>query len=662
MKKAGKSFVKRVVLKDNKSKTQKGALMTISKIKHGGHKKWDQDYALAQLDPESFWTKVGRRLSWEREFSSVENVSFQKPVHIKWYEDGLLNAAVNCVDRHLESRGDKTALICVPDEPGPPVSMTYSQLHTKVCQMANLLKREGIGCGDTVAIYMPMTAEAVIAMLACARIGAIHVVVFGGFAPQALAARIQDCQARCVITSDVGYRGGKVLKLKEQVDLAIHQCSSRLKIFVFRRLSEMGDQSSNEIWVDEDLLAEQSPECAPCIVEAEHPLFILYTSGSTGKPKGIVHSTGGYLAYASYTHEVVFQVGEEDVYWCTADIGWITGHSYVVYGPLCNGSTVVVFEGVPTYPNPSRWWHLIDELGVTHFYTAPTAIRSLMSYGDEALAPSSRRSLKVLGSVGEPINPAAWEWYYEQVGRSQCAIADTWWQTETGGILLSPLPGAAYFKPGSAQMPLPGIRPALMENATDEVVGEGSGYLCMRHSWPGQARSLYADHAKFEEVYFSPFPGFYYSGDGARRDGDGDLWITGRMDDVLNISGHRLSTAEIENALVGAEQVVEAAVVGYPHAIKGEGIYAYVILKEGPTADHMDTQLKACVRQSIGAIAVPDFVHCVPALPKTRSGKIMRRILRKIAANETEDFGDLSTLADEQIIDHLVATRKNLKV
>ncbi len=636
--------------------------MTTKDIAQCRRQDWDQDYALAQADLEAFWKKVGKRLSWAREFTSIEDVSFQRPVHIKWYKDGLINAAVNCLDRHLQSRGDKAAVIFVPDEPGPAASMTYSQLHTKVCQMANLLKQEGVCSGDTVAIYMSMTAEAVIAMLACARIGAVHVVVFAGFAPEALASRIQDCQARFVITTDVGYRGGKTLKLKEQVDLAIEKCSSQMKVFIFRRSSKMVGQASNEIWIDEALLALQSSECEPQIVEAEHPLFILYTSGSTGMPKGIVHSTGGYLAYASYTHEAVFQVGEEDVYWCTADIGWITGHSYVVYGPLCNGSTVVLFEGIPTFPNPSRWWEVVDELGVTHFYTAPTAIRSLMSYADACLSTSSRQSLKVLGSVGEPINPAAWEWYYEKVGRSQCLIADTWWQTETGGVLLSPLPGAKYLKPGSAQMPLPGIEPVLMENATDEVVGEGSGYLCMRNSWPGQARSLFGDHKKFEEIYFSSFPGLYYSGDGAVRDEDGDLWITGRMDDVLNVSGHRLSTAEIENALVGFDQVVEAAVVGYPHPIKGEGIYAYVILKEESTADHIEAQLKAYVRQTIGAIAAPEFIHIVPALPKTRSGKIMRRILRKIAANETENFGDLSTLADEQIIEHLIVTRKNLKV
>jgi acetyl-CoA synthetase len=636
--------------------------LIIKDISPRSRQNWDQDYDLAKSDVSAFWKRVGKRLSWAREFTSIDNVSFQKPVHIKWYEDGLMNASINCVDRHLQSRGDQAALICVPDEPGPAVSMSYKQLHTKVCQMANVLKCEGVRSGDKVVVYMPMIAEAVIAMLACARIGAIHVVVFAGFAPQALASRIQDCQARFVITADVGYRGGKALKLKDQVDLAIEQCASYMKTFVFRRLAQSVVQASNEIWIDEELLGSQRDECEPHIVQAEHPLFILYTSGSTGKPKGIVHSTGGYLAYASYTHEAVFQVGEADVYWCTADIGWITGHSYVVYGPLCNGSTVVLFEGVPTYPNPSRWWDIIDELGVTHFYTAPTAIRSLMSYGEGYLASSSRRSLKVLGSVGEPINPAAWEWYYEQVGRSLCLIADTWWQTETGGVLLSPLPGATYLKPGSAQIPLPGIEPVLMGNATDEVDGEGSGYLCMRNSWPGQARSLFGDHAKFEEVYFSQFPGLYYSGDGAVRDGQGDLWITGRMDDVLNVSGHRLSTAEIENALVGAEQVVEAAVVGYPHSIKGEGIYAYVILKEGSNADHMEAQLKAYVRQTIGAIAAPDFIQSVPALPKTRSGKIMRRILRKIAANETENFGDLSTLADDQIIDQLIVTRKNLKM
>jgi len=626
---------------------------------------YEKTYRESVENPEAFWAETAKRIDWFKFPTIIKNVSFDKAdLHIKWYEDGVLNACYNCVDRHLDSRGDQVAIIWEGDEPTVDASITYSELHAKVCKMANVLKKHGISKGDRVAIYMPMVPEAAYAMLACARIGAVHSIVFGGFSPDALSGRIIDSAAKMVITCDEGKRGGRKVPLKDNVDAAcaIEGTMNSLEtVLVIRHTG--GDiewTEGRDAWYHED--AETVGADCPCEeMNAEDPLFILYTSGSTGKPKGVLHTTGGYLVYAAYTHEIVFDYHEGDVYWCTADVGWVTGHSYIVYGPLANGAITLMFEGVPSYPDSSRFWQVVDKHQVNTFYTAPTAIRALMRDGDEPVKKTSRASLRLLGSVGEPINPEAWDWYHRVAGDGRCPIVDTWWQTETGGILISPLPGATELKPGSATKPLPGIVPALYDekgNLLDETAT--SGLLVLADSWPGQMRTVYGDHQRFVDTYFSTIPGTYFAGDGARRDEDGYYWITGRVDDVLNVSGHRMGTAEIESALVAHEAVSEAAVVGYPHDIKGEGIYAYVTLVAGlePT-EELRKELRTWVRKEIGPIASPDLIQWAPGLPKTRSGKIMRRILRKIAANDYGNLGDTSTLAEPEVVRQLIDNRMN---
>ena len=614
----------------------------------------------AARDPDGVWCELAGRLEWMRAPTEIRDVSFDRDdFRIRWYADGELNASVSCLDRHLDARGDRTALIVEPDDPaGEAQRISYRELHARVCRLGNALRNLGVRRGDRVTIYLPMTADAVVAMLACARIGAVHSVVFGGFAPQSIADRIADCRSKLVITADEGCRGGRRVPLKANVDAALKLAGTNSveTVLVVRHTGAGIDmQMPRDRWMHA-VVDGQPDVCEPERMNAEDPLFILYTSGSTGKPKGVLHTTGGYLAWAAWTHEQVFDLREDDVYWCTADVGWITGHSYVVYGPLANGATQVVFEGVPNYPDVSRFWNVVDRHRVTIFYTAPTAIRALMREGEAPVKRASRASLRVLGSVGEPINPEAWRWYYEVVGDSRCPIVDTWWQTETGGILISPLPGAGPLKPGSATKPLPGIRAALVDAEGRAVEGEGEGNLVLLDSWPGQMRTVYGDHARFIETYFSTYPGMYFTGDGARRDADGDYWITGRVDDVLNISGHRIGTAEVESALVAHRDVAEAAVVGYPHDIKGQGLHAYVTLKAGvePT-DALRAELVQCVRSAIGAIATPDRIQWAPGLPKTRSGKIMRRILRKIAEGAADQLGDTSTLAEPAVVETLVA-------
>ncbi len=625
---------------------------------HIDAEKYQSMYSQSLSDPDTFWANQAQSfVSWHSRWEKVSDWDFHK-VHIRWFEGGKLNACVNCLDRHLETRGDQIAIIWESDDPDVDKKITYRQLHTQVCQFANVLKDHGIKKGERVCIYLPMIPEAAIAMLACARIGAIHSVVFGGFSAEALRDRILDAGCHLVITADEGIRGGKHIPLKANVDTALKACPDVHTVIVVKR-------SGNDIaWHDgRDVCYHQAMEnaaeqCEAEVMDAEDPLFILYTSGSTGKPKGVLHTTGGYLVYAAMTHQYVFDYHEGEIYWCTADVGWITGHSYLLYGPLCNGATTLMFEGVPTYPEPDRFWQVVDKHQVNIFYTAPTAIRALMRLGDEYVQRTSRQSLRILGSVGEPINPEAWEWYYHIVGNGQCPIVDTWWQTETGGILITPLPGAISLKPGSATVPFFGIEPAILDDQGKEIQGPGGGVLAMKRSWPGQARTLYGNHQRFIETYFSAYPGYYFSGDGARRDEDGYYWITGRVDDVLNVSGHRLGTAEIESALVLHPAVSEAAVVGYPHEIKGQGIYAYVILKEGyAPSDKLQQELIELVAKEIGPIAKPDVIQWAPELPKTRSGKIMRRILRKIAANQIDDLGDTSTLADPSIVEILIQQR-----
>ena len=611
-------------------------------------------------DPEGFWKNIGARLTWVKEPTKIKNTSFHSPVSIKWFEDGVLNASYNCIDRHLPHKADDVALIWEADDPAIDQKITYAQLKTEVCKLANGLKARGVKKGDRVTIYMPMVPQAVYAMLACARIGAVHSVVFGGFSPTSLIDRIQDCKSDVVITSDEGLRGGKKIPLKANVDEALKQCPNVHSVIVMKRTGASVEwHAPRDIWWD-DLIASQSADCTPEPMNAEDPLFILYTSGSTGKPKGVLHTTGGYLVYASYTHEAVFDYQKGDVYWCTADVGWVTGHSYIVYGPLCNGATSLIFEGIPSYPDWGRFWAVVDKHKVNSFYTAPTAIRSLIKAGDAFVKNHARSSLRVLGTVGEPINAEAWHWYHDIVGDKRCPIVDTWWQTETGGHLITPLPYATATKPGSATLPFFGIKPVIVDANGVELHGACEGALCIADSWPGQMRTVFGDHARFEQTYFSTFKGYYFTGDGARRDEDGYYWITGRMDDVINVSGHRLGTAEIESAIDEHELVAESAVVGFPHDIKGQGIYAYVTLMEGAVPDdEVKKGIIAVVRKIIGPIAAPDAIQFAPALPKTRSGKIMRRILRKIAANELDTLGDTSTLADPAVVDDLIKGKIN---
>ena len=624
----------------------------------GAHR-YEEMYARSLRDPVAFWGEHGGRIDWFKPFSRVKNTSYAPgAVSIEWYGDGTTNVAMNCIDRHLAERGDKVAILWEGDDPKDSRKITYRELHAEVCRFANVLKAHGVGKGDTVTIYMPMVPEAAFAMLACARIGAVHSVVFGGFSPDALAGRISGCGSRLVVTADEGLRGGRTVPLKANVDAAAGKSGIVDTVLVVRRTGgEVAMTPGRDVYYDV-AAAAVGPDCPPTELGAEAPLFILYTSGSTGQPKGVLHTTAGYLIYAAMTHQYVFDLHEKDVYWCTADVGWVTGHSYIVYGPLANGATTLMFEGVPTYPSVSRLWEVVDKHRVTILYTAPTAIRALMGAGDEPVRRTSRASLRLLGSVGEPINPEAWEWYHRVVGDGRCPIVDTWWQTETGGILITPLPGATRLKAGSATRPFFGIRPEVVDAEGRVLDGACEGNLVIADSWPGQMRTVYGDHKRFEDTYFSTYKGKYFTGDGCRRDQDGYYWITGRVDDVINVSGHRMGTAEVESALVAHDAVSEAAVVGYPHEVKGQGIYAYVTLMQGTEAtDALRKALVAHVRKEIGPIASPDVIQFAPGLPKTRSGKIMRRILRKIAENELGSLGDTSTLADPSVVDDLVKNR-----
>ncbi len=613
-------------------------------------------YAESASDPDGYWRKEAARLDWITPFTKVKNTSFDAAdLHIQWFEDGALNVAANCIDRHLETRGHQTAIIWEGDDPAESKHISYAQLHAAVCTFANVLKAHGVGKGDRVTIYLPMIPEAAYAMLACARIGAVHSVVFGGFAPDSLAQRITDCDSRIVITSDEGLRGGKTVPLKANCDEALARAPGVGKVIVVKRTgAAVAMTAGRDVWYDDEA-AKVSADCPAEAMGAEDPLFILYTSGSTGKPKGVLHTSGGYLLWAAWTHHYVFDYQEGEVYWCTADVGWVTGHSYILYGPLANGATTLMFEGVPNHPTSSRFWEVIDKHQVNTFYTAPTAIRALMRDGDGPVKQTSRASLRLLGSVGEPINPEAWNWYHTVIGDGRCPIMDTWWQTETGGHLISPLPGATDLKPGSATLPLPGVIPQIVDANGEVLEGAASGNLVIADSWPGQMRTVYGDHARFIDTYFKTYHGKYFTGDGCRRDADGYYWITGRVDDVINVSGHRMGTAEVESALVLHHDVAEAAVVGYPHDIKGQGIYAYVTLKTGVTpTPALNDALKKFVGHEIGPIARPDIIQFAPGLPKTRSGKIMRRILRKIAEGEIGSLGDISTLADPSVVDDLI--------
>ncbi len=637
---------------------------------HVDARKYEEMYAASLEDPDKFWGQQGKRLRWSRPYTKVRNVNWDisksgdpNDLSIKWFEDGVLNVAANCIDRHLPAKADTTAIIFEGDDPSVSRRVSYSELYSHVCRFANVLKARGVQKGDRVTIYMPMIPEAAFAMLACARIGAVHSIVFGGFSPEALAGRIEDCGSTCIITADEGMRGGKVVPLKANVDEALAKLGRRStvqSVVMVRRTGAPVAMTEGRDHHYDQLAAGVSDDCPPEEMDAEDPLFILYTSGSTGKPKGVLHTTGGYLLWASFTHEIVFDYKPGEVFWCTADIGWVTGHSYVVYGPLANGATTLMFEGVPTWPDASRFWKTIDKHKVDIFYTAPTAIRALMGAGDDFVTSSSRKSLRLLGSVGEPINPEAWEWYYRTVGEQRCPIVDTWWQTETGATLMTPLPGAHALKPGSAAKPFFGVVPQLVDDKGEVLEGAAAGNLCILQSWPGQMRTVYGDHKRFVETYFTAYPGKYFTGDGCRRDEDGYYWITGRVDDVINVSGHRMGTAEVESALVANPKVAEAAVVGYPHAVKGQGIYAYVTLMADETpSDAVKTELQNWVRKEIGPIACPDLIQFAPGLPKTRSGKIMRRILRKIAENDYASLGDTSTLADPGVVQDLIDNRMN---
>ncbi|KMO34618.1 acetyl-CoA synthetase [Methylobacterium variabile] len=630
---------------------------------HIDEAKYQAWYEASIRDPEAFWREHGKRIDWFTPYTKVKETTFGPgDVSIKWFSDGVTNAAYNCIDRHLATRGDQVAIIWEGDDPSESRHITYRELHAQVCRMANVLRNRGVSKGDRVTIYLPMIPEAAYAMLACARLGAIHSVVFGGFSPDSLAGRIQGCDSKLIITADEGLRGGRKVPLKANVDAAIQRlpADSVDHVIVVRRTGGAVEMDPvRDVYYDA-AAREVTDECPVAHVDAEHPLFLLYTSGSTGQPKGVVHTTGGYLVYAAMTHQYVFDYHDGDIYWCTADVGWVTGHSYILYGPLANGATTLMFEGIPTYPSISRFWEVVDKHKVNIFYTAPTAIRSLMGAGEVPVKTTSRASLRVLGSVGEPINPEAWEWYYRVVGDERCPIVDTWWQTETGGILITPLPGATKLKPGSATRPFFGVKPVVVDG--DNVVQEGAceGNLCIDDSWPGQMRTVWGDHERFVQTYFSTFPGRYFSGDGCRRDSDGYYWITGRVDDVINVSGHRMGTAEVESSLVAHPKVSEAAVVGYPHDIKGQGIYAYVTLMQGEEpSDVLRKELVAWVRKDIGPIASPDLIQFAPGLPKTRSGKIMRRILRKIAEDEFSSLGDTSTLAEPAVVEDLIENRQN---
>ncbi|MDZ7822899.1 MAG: acetate--CoA ligase [Ahrensia sp.] len=634
-----------------------------AKIDDATYQKW---YKQSIKDPEKFWGKHGKRIDWFTPFKKVKNTSFEGKVSIKWFEDGVTNVSYNCIDRHLKKRGNQVAIIWEGDNPYDDKKITYNELYDQVCRLANVMKKQGVKKGDRVTIYMPMIPEAAYAMLACTRIGAIHSIVFGGFSPDALAGRIVGCESTFVITADEGLRGGKKVPLKQNTDMAVEIAARdgvnvKNVLCVRRTAGKIEWFEGRDIWYHE-AVAKAKPDCPPAKMKAEDPLFILYTSGSTGKPKGVLHTTGGYLVYASMTHEYVFDYHEGDVYWCTADVGWVTGHSYIVYGPLANGATTLMFEGVPNYPTPSRFWDVCDKHQVNIFYTAPTALRSLMGAGDDYVKQASLKSLRTLGSVGEPINPEAWSWYYNVVGKKQCPIVDTWWQTETGGVLITALPGATDLKPGSATRPFFGVKPQLVDNEGVVLDGVADGNLCITDSWPGQMRTVYGDHERFIQTYFSTYKGKYFTGDGCRRDEDGYYWITGRVDDVINVSGHRMGTAEVESSLVAHDAVSEAAVVGYPHDIKGQGIYAYVTLMQGGApSDDLRKELVKHVRTEIGPIATPDKIQFAPGLPKTRSGKIMRRILRKIAEDDFGALGDTSTLADPTVVDDLIANRQNKK-
>ncbi len=624
---------------------------------------YEKFYEKSINDPEGFWSEQALNIDWHKPFTkdAIKKVNFSKDnLEIKWFYDGKLNVSYNCIDRHLKTKSDNTAIIWEGDNPNESKNITYKELHTDVCLMANVLKKRGVKKGDRITIYMPMIPEASYAMLACARIGAVHSVVFGGFSPDSIADRIIDCKSDFIITADEGYRAGKIIPLKNNVDEALKRCENVKSVLVIKRTgNEINMEPNRDVWWHEEKLTVDSI-CEPEIMNAEDPLFILYTSGSTGKPKGVLHTTGGYIVYASITHKYVFDYKDGDIYWCTADVGWVTGHSYIVYGPLANGAKTLMFEGVPNYPTSSRFWEVIDKHQVNIFYTAPTAIRALMKEGDKPVKKTKRNSLRLLGSVGEPINPEAWNWYYKIIGEEKCPIVDTWWQTETGGILITPLPGAIDLKPGSATKPFFGISPALVDNEGNKLEGEAEGNLILETSWPGQMRTVYGDHQRFADTYFSTFKNVYFTGDGAKRDSDGYWWITGRVDDVINVSGHRMGTAEVESALVSNENVAESAVVGYPHDIKGQGIYAYVTLTDNtkPT-EELRKELLLWVRKEIGPIATPDLIQWAPSLPKTRSGKIMRRILRKIAANEHDQLGDISTLADPDVVKNLINDRMN---
>jgi len=626
--------------------------------------KYEAMYARSVKDPNGFWGEQAKRIDWIKPFTKVKNTTYDPHnVSIKWFEDGTLNACFNCVDRHLAKRGDQVAILWEGDDPKDDKKFTYKQLHAEVCRFANVLKARGVKKGDRVTIYMPMIPEAAISILACARIGAVHSVIFGGFSPDSIAGRIEDCQSTCVVTADEGLRGGRKIPLKANVDEACNKVAGVTSVIVVKRTNAaVNMKAGRDVFYDD--IAKTVPADCPCEeMKAEDPLFILYTSGSTGQPKGVLHTTGGYLVYASITHQYVFDYHDGDIYWCTADVGWVTGHSYIIYGPLSNGAISLMFEGVPNYPTTSRFWEVCDKHQVNIIYTAPTAIRALMQGGDGPVKKTSRKSLRLLGTVGEPINPEAWEWYYHVVGEDRCPIVDTWWQTETGGILITPLPGATPLKPGSATRPFFGVIPQLVDAEGKELQGAASGNLCIADSWPGQMRTVYGDHQRFIDTYFKTYPGKYFTGDGCRRDADGYYWITGRVDDVINVAGHRLGTAEVESALVAHAKVSEAAVVGYPHDIKGQGIYAYVTLMAGEQpSEELRKELVAWVRKEIGPIASPDLIQFAPGLPKTRSGKIMRRILRKIAEDEFGNLGDTSTLADPAVVDDLVHNRQNKRV